>query len=68
MTIYVVKYLDTDIQQKRHFATSRFQEAQRKARELATSGKAVVFDNNGEYVEKHRPNTQDEVINLLNSL
>lgn len=68
MTIYVVRYLDTDVQQKRHFATSRFQDAQRKVRELASSGTAVVFDHNGDYVEKHRPATQDEVITLLNSL
>jgi hypothetical protein len=67
MTIYVVRYLDTDVQQKKHFATSRFQDAQKKVRELASSGTAVVFDNNGEYVEK-LPNTQDEIINIINSL
>ena len=68
MTIYVVKYLDTDVQQKRHYATSRFIDAQKKVRELNNSGTAVVFDNNGEYVEKHSPKTQNDVIDLLNSL
>lgn len=68
MTIYVVRYLDTDVQQKRHFATSRFQDAQKKVRELNGTGTAIVFDTNGAYVEKHRPITQDQVITLLNSL
>ena len=68
MTIYVVRYLDTDVQQKKMFATSRFIDAQRKVRELTSSGTAVVFDNNGESVEKHSPKTQNEVIDLLNSL
>lgn len=68
MTIYVVRYLDTDVQQKKMFATSRYVDAQKKVRELASSGAAVVFDNNGEHVEKHSPKTQNDVIDLLNSL
>lgn len=68
MTIYVVRYLDTDVQQKKMFATSRHIDAQKKVRDLTTSGTAVVFDTNGESVEKHSPKTQNEVIDLLNSL
>ena len=68
MTIYVVKYLDIDVQQKRHYATSRLIDAQKKAKELNVSGTAVVFDTNGDYVEKHQPITQNDVIDILNSL
>lgn len=68
MTIYVVRYLDTDVQQKKMYATSRFVDAQKKVRELTGSGTAVIFDNNGENIEKHSPKTQNEVIDLLNSL
>lgn len=70
MTIYLVKYLDIETQQKCQFATSSFINANKKKRELEATGKVIVFNVQGsnDQVEKLTPKSQADVITLINSL
>jgi len=69
MTIYLVRYMDLEIQHKKHYACSSYLNATKKVKELKKEPNTVVFESkDGGYVEKHQLKLQDQIIDLMNSL
>ena len=68
MTIYIVKWLDTSIQKTGQSAHSSYAAASKKINELRLQPGVVIFDKDGDPVQKHQPKTQTDVIDIINNL